>query len=275
MLQTATTSHRILTVRSDGGAYDSINCGRQWAPAGYLQSGTADSAASVNDEGASRVKLLLSVANLHKGPVSMRRESSSRIHTDILLLLLATLAPLAQPIADAKAGDLLGLYVGGAIGQSRVEINSEGFALDNFRENHSAFQLMAGVRPISLLGAEIDYIDFGHPGGNLNGAPASATLKGAAAFGVLYLPVPVIDIYAKVGLARLQSSLGGVSAVQPDCVPCAPSLFQLDRTNTHFAAGAGAQYKLGAFALRAEYEYFDAGGANSGLVSLGITWTFL
>jgi opacity protein-like surface antigen len=153
-------------------------------------------------------------------------------------------------------------------------VNSEGFALDNFRENHSAFQLMAGVRPISLLGAEVDYMDFGHPGGSLNGAPASATLKGAAAFGLLYLPVPVIDIYAKAGLARLQSSLGGVSAVQPACVPCALSLFRLDRTNTHFAAGAGAQYKLGAFALRAEYEYFNAGGANPGLVSLGITWTF-
>ncbi len=205
----------------------------------------------------------------------MSQESSRRILTNIFPLLLATLVLLVQPIADAKAGDLLGLYVGGAIGQSRVEVNSEGFALDNFRENHSAFQLMAGLRPSSLLGAEIDYIDFGHPGGNLNGAPASAILKGAAAFGVLYLPVPVIDVYAKVGLARLQSSLGGVNEVQPACVPCSPSLFQLNRTNTHFAAGAGAQYKLGAFALRAEYEYFNAGGANPGLVSLGITWTFL
>jgi len=204
----------------------------------------------------------------------MRLESSSRIHADILPLILATVVLLGQPIADAKAEDLLGLYVGGAVGQSRVEVNSEGFALDNFRENHSAFQLMSGLRPISLLGAEVDYMDFGHPGGSLNGAPASATLKGAAAFGVLYLPVPVIDIYAKAGLARLQSSLGGVSAVQPACVPCAPSLFRLDRTNTHFAAGAGAQYKLGALALRAEYEYFNTGGANPGLISLGITWTF-
>jgi hypothetical protein len=46
-------------------------------------------------------------------------------------------------------------------------------------------------------------------------------------------------------------------------------------TISQLAAGAGSQYKLGAFALRAEYEYFNTGGANSGLVSLGITWTFL
>jgi opacity protein-like surface antigen len=196
------------------------------------------------------------------------------LHRTSHLPLLASLVLLALPIAKLKAADSLGLYIGGAVGQSRVDVNSDGFSFDNFRENHSAFQLMAGVRPISLLGAEIDYIDFGHPHGTLDGGPASATLKGAAAFGVLYLPVPVIDIYAKAGLARLQSSLTGIGAVQPDCIPCAPSLFQLDRTNTHFAAGAGAQYKLGAFAVRAEYEYFNASGANPSLVSLGITWTF-
>jgi len=38
----------------------------------------------------------------------MRLESSSRIHTDILPLILATVVLLAQPIADAKAEDLLG-----------------------------------------------------------------------------------------------------------------------------------------------------------------------
>jgi opacity protein-like surface antigen len=196
------------------------------------------------------------------------------LHRTPVLPILATLALLSMPITKTTAADSLGLYVGGAVGQSRVDVNSDGFSYDNFRENHSAFQLMAGLRPISLLGAEIDYIDFGNPHGTLDGGPASATLKGAAAFGVLYLPVPVIDIYAKAGLARLQSNLTGLNPVQPDCAPCALSLFQLDRTNTHFAAGAGAQYKLGAFALRAEYEYFNASGANPSLVSLGITWTF-
>jgi opacity protein-like surface antigen len=182
---------------------------------------------------------------------------------------------LLVPYDKLMAADLLGLYAGAAVGESRVALNSDGFALENFRENHSAFQLMAGVRPISSLGAELDYIDFGHPSGILDAAPANATLKGAALFGVLYLPVPVIDLYAKAGLARLQSTLNG----QPDigveiCLPCSVPVFQLNRTDTHFAAGAGAQYKLGAFALRAEYEYFNAGGANPTFVSLGITWTF-
>ena len=55
----------------------------------------------------------------------------------------------------------------------------------------------------------------------------------------------------------------------PNC-----ALFRLDRTNTSFAAGAGAQYKLGAFAVRAEYERFNAAGGNPSLISLGFTWTF-
>ncbi len=49
--------------------------------------------------------------------------SSRKIHTNIPLLLAAFLL-LAQPSGNAVAEDLLGLYVGGAIGQSRVEANS-------------------------------------------------------------------------------------------------------------------------------------------------------
>ena len=37
----------------------------------------------------------------------------------------------------------------------------------------------------------------------------------------------------------------------------------------------GAQFKLGAWAVHAEYERFNAAGGNPNLVSLGVTWTFL
>jgi opacity protein-like surface antigen len=179
------------------------------------------------------------------------------------------------PGASALADDLVGLYAGGAFGQSRVEADSQGYALDSFKKNHSAFQLMAGIRPISLIGVEVDYVDFGHPRSTLNDAAADATLKGAAAFAVFYLPAPVIDIFGKAGLARLQSTLSGVYATQPLCVPCQPSLFRLDRTDTHFAAGLGAQYKLGTLAIRTEYEYFESAGEHPSIWSLGFTWTFL
>jgi hypothetical protein len=97
---------------------------------------------------------------------------------------------------------------------------------------------MVGLRPISLVGAEVAYVDFGDPNGTVGTIPlggavpisADVKMKGAAAFGVLYL-----------GLA----------------------------------IGAGAQFKFGSMAMRGEYERFSAAGSNPSLFSLGLTWTFL
>jgi len=180
-----------------------------------------------------------------------------------------------HPTGHAFAADLLGLYVGGSAGQSQVEANVP--SIGDFKENHSAFKLIAGIRPISLIGAEISYIDFGHPGGSINAVSSNVSEKGADAFGVLYLPVPVVDVFVKAGLARLQSTLNSIRVGVGSCTTTDPNcaLFRLDRTNTSFAAGAGAQVKFGPWAVRAEYERFNAAGGNPSLVSLGLTWTFL
>jgi opacity protein-like surface antigen len=225
--------------------------------------------------------------HLHEGWAAMRLEPASRIHSGIPRLILATLVLLALPISNATAEDLLGLYVGGAIGQSRVEATDVGFLKPEFAENHSAFKAMVGIRPISLLGAELDYIDFGNASGSLrfpsnvaNTGTAAVSVKGEAAFGLIYLPIPIVDVYAKAGLSRLQTSVNGGDNFYQCGVPPGPpgcpfvSHFQLSRTDTGFAAGAGAQYKFGSWAVRAEYERFDAAGAHPSLVSAGIAWTF-
>ena len=184
----------------------------------------------------------------------------------------------------AVAENALGFYAGAAVGESQVDTSSGGLAAigppDHFRENHSAFKVLAGIRPLSTLGAELAYFDLGHPSGSLGGAPADATMKGTAAFAVLYLPVPLVDVYLKAGAARLQSTINGtVSQACPGgSVPiCPPPTVPLrvDRTNTNFAAGGGAQMKFGSLGVRAEYERFTTVGGNPGLVSLGLTWTFL
>jgi opacity protein-like surface antigen len=189
------------------------------------------------------------------------------------VIIAAVLLPTHHVLAD----DLLGLYIGGAVGQSQVEANVP--TVGGFKENHSAFKVIAGIRPISLIGAELSYIDFGHPSGNINGVPSDVSEKGADAFAVLYLPVPVVDVFVKAGLARLQSTTNSglrIGIACPFTDPnCGAALFRLDRTNTSFAAGVGAQFKLGTWAVRAEYERFNAAGGNPSLVSLGVTWTFL
>ncbi len=213
-----------------------------------------------------------------------------------LALVICVLGYVA--CAPASAVDVLGLYAGGAVGQARVEAGNlldPGAAFGttptsgNFKRNHSAFKVMVGVRPISLVGAEVAYLDLGHPGGITGTIPiggavpisTDVTMKGSAAFGVLYLPVPIVDVYVKAGIARLQTienSTFTLSAPYGTCVigggPHCQFSSRQDVTNTGFAGGAGAQFKFGSLAVRGEYERFGAAGGHPSLFSLGLTWTF-
>jgi opacity protein-like surface antigen len=198
---------------------------------------------------------------------------------------------LVMGARHAAADDPLGLYAGVEVGQSHIVADGQVietpavvyFRQGSFDEHHSAFQVMAGIRPISVLGAELDYLDLGSPSGGFNAHPADVSIKGIAAFGVLYLPVPVVDIYLKAGLARMQSDLSGIQAFGPNCaspgtIACPQYLaigpFDLERTNTSGAAGVGAQYKFGPVAARAEYERFSAAGEHPSLLAVGLTWSF-
>jgi opacity protein-like surface antigen len=181
----------------------------------------------------------------------------------------ACLTVFALQSTQARADDPLGFYVGGAVGQARVDASLPN--ADQFREDHSAFKIMAGLRPIPVLGAELEYVDFGHPG-RFNGIGGSdVSMKGAAAFGMFYLPVPLVDVYAKGGLARLQSTAN----VNP-CLMCLnPVAFPPRRsTNTSWTGAAGVQFKLGSVAVRGEYERFNAAGGAPYLLSVGASWTF-
>jgi opacity protein-like surface antigen len=216
----------------------------------------------------------------------MGQASSTLGRTRIWALVSAV---VLLPIRHAAADNFLGLYVGGAVGQAHVEAEGQQvvaggnvyFDTGSFNEPHSAFKLMAGIRPIPLLGAELAYMDFGHPSGSFNADPAKVSMHGESAFGVVYLPVPIIDFILKAGIARMQSEVDGTGYYGPNCSPgsacpeyvgIAP--FELNRTDTGFAWGGGAQYKVGSLAVRAEYERFNAAGEHPRLLSLGLTWSF-
>jgi len=181
---------------------------------------------------------------------------------------------LTLPSGSVRAADILGVYVGGATGRAEVEATVP--YVDHFKKDHLAFKMTAGVRPIPLVGAEVAYVDLGHPRRLVGFIPTDVSMKGAAAVINLYLPLPIVALYAQAGVARLQSSATAVSVCPPG-VYCLlpPTVARIDRRNVGFVAGGGAQVKLGAFALRAEYERFNAAGGHPTLVSLGVTWTFL
>jgi hypothetical protein len=186
---------------------------------------------------------------------------------------VAALILIATSLRLAHAEDLLGLYVGGAAGQSQVEATAP--LSPNFHENHSAFKLMVGIRPISLIGVEIAYDDFGHPHRQNGFLATDVTMKGESAFGVLYLPVPIADIFLKAGLARIDST-ATTNIVCPAGQLC-PGIASPEpekRTNVGLAGGAGAQFKIGSLAVRGEYERFSAAGGNPSLLSVGVIWHF-
>ena len=186
---------------------------------------------------------------------------------------LAAAALFATPAA--RADDLLGLYLGGAVGQAQFDSTLGFYTPQGFKENHTGWKAILGLKPIPLIGAELEYIDFGHPSGTMDAQPADASMKGAAGFAVLTLPIPVVDVYVKGGLARFQNSLNGTAAVYCPAGDGNCGLFQYSRTNTSGAGGTGVGLKLGSVRIRAEYERFNAAGGHPSMVSLGATWTFL
>lgn len=185
------------------------------------------------------------------------------------------------------ADDLLGFYVGAAIGESYVRTAKEilgdtGYDYE-FDGQHSAWKVTAGIRPISPLGVELEYIDFGNPGAGLSNAAlgglSKAGQKAVTFFGLGYLPIPVpfLDVYGKLGIARLRTTATEVSPI-PFCpagfTSCNPTTFNIADSSTNFAYGAGVQGKIGSLAIRAEYEGMSASGGNPYIFSLGVTWTF-
>lgn len=170
----------------------------------------------------------------------------------------------------ARAEDSL-LYVGASAGQSNVKVGQIDF------NNHDlGWKVTVGTRPVSLLGAEVSYVDLGKPSVSIQGVDNVASAKGVSAFGLVYapLPLPLIDAYAKLGLARLQatanSSIANCGTTGPGC-----SNFSFDRKNTQTAYGIGLQAHFGPLAGRLEYEHFQTAGGTPSLLSAGLYYSFL
>jgi opacity protein-like surface antigen len=149
---------------------------------------------------------------------------------------------------------------------------------------------MIGIRPLSTVGAEAEYIDFGNsgavtiPSGAFEGA-ATTHPKAAALLAVGYLPIPLphLDIFGKVGAAELKTDISAAGNLfgsncgfrsAPVCDPVSPLQYSAHGSSARLAYGAGVQVKLDHLALRAEYERISAPGSDPDLLSLGLLWEF-
>jgi len=201
----------------------------------------------------------------------------------ILLLAVGAVGTSSHAVAD----DLLGFYAGASIGESHVRttqpiLGDTDFSYP-FDGQHGAWKLDAGLRPIAPLGVELAYIDFGNPSVvptfSEFGGLTQAQAKALALFAVGYLPLPVpfLDVYGKLGVARMHLTATGLSPapICPiDAGLCGGPPFTVSNWSANLAYGVGVQGKLGFLAIRAEYERISANGGDPDLLSLGFTWTF-
>lgn len=196
---------------------------------------------------------------------------------------LACVLLLALAAGGARADDLTGVYVGAAFGKAWLDA-SDGL-ISGFGSDKHASEFIVGWRPIPELAAELEYINFGSATGittypnSVELLDNTASRKGLAAFGVLYLPTPVVDFYLKAGVAKLHTTVTTIVEPCPMGTPrasCPPlaSPIPVDSTGVGLVGGGGVMYRFRRLEARFDYARFAALGGNPYLMTFGLTYTF-
>jgi opacity protein-like surface antigen len=152
------------------------------------------------------------------------------------LLAAGALALAAAPAQAQVPG--IDFYMGAGLGQSDADISPTDIDDLEFDKKDMAWKIFGGITA-PMFGAELSYMDFGKPSGDIS----EVSYKGLGMYGVLRAPLPVVDLFAKAGIARVDADL----EIDEE---------SFSTKDTQFAWGIGAGVKLGKFSLRAEYEQF-------------------
>lgn len=176
------------------------------------------------------------------------------------------------------AAEPLGVYVGAAGGQATVRVHAGIFDLDR---HDTGWKVLLGVRPLPFIGAELEYTDFGQPSAVNRGVccefDLQARQQATSAFAVGYLPLGHFDLYAKAGVSRLHTTYSErfqCFAPFATCIRAPDPIAQGTSTDNHFGYGAGGQFRMGLWSIRAEYERIRASTGDPQLLSLGVSLNF-
>jgi hypothetical protein len=173
--------------------------------------------------------------------------------------MLLTVLALGATAARADQGFY---YVGaGVVRNSLTGITDLGGLPDL---KNTSWKAYGGVRPLNWLAGELDYIDLGNGSsttttgtGNVT-AHADGKAVAAYAVGFFPIPLPMIDVFGKVGLARWSLNGNVNSLVSPA---------SLSTNGTEFAWGIGVQAHISMVGARLEYENFNVPNTSGASVA--------
>lgn len=182
--------------------------------------------------------------------------------------------------ALASAMNPLGFYVGGGVGQTRSGIrNFDSFGFEGsdapWDDHPTAWNAIIGIRPLSRFAVEAQYVDFGATSLHAQNADytrARADALALYAVGFLPIPLPYLDLYGKIGMARVHSKADGQYGCE-SVATCALT-FNDRHNDSAFSYGLGAQVKYQAAALRLEYLGASTYIGSPRAVLVELTWTF-
>lgn len=151
-----------------------------------------------------------------------------------------------------------GIYIGGSLGQSAVELDNV-LANNDFDGEDLAYKLIVGIRPLDWLGFEAAYVNLGEPDDTIAGQRLKADADAFTGQAVGFWAVGPVDLFAKLGVISWDSRIGNIKT-----------------DGTDLTYGAGVQFRLLSLSLRAEYEVFDIDDVDdANMISVGLTYTFL
>jgi hypothetical protein len=161
-----------------------------------------------------------------------------------------------------------GFYTALSLGQSDEKINAGAFVQSPALYVNSSslgIQAAVGYRPLPAWSAEADYVRLGRA----SSGASYANIDGIMVSALGYLPTPLINLYARIGLldARTYGFYDGTPAH-------GSAAFHHRNANLAFGLGLITNFR-GNLNFRLESQGFQVTHAQtSSLFSIGIVWTF-
>ncbi|HSC15445.1 MAG TPA: porin family protein [Gammaproteobacteria bacterium] len=168
-------------------------------------------------------------------------------------------AALAVPGAALAADN--GFY----LGLASSDVSSD-YAVSSFSssgaDDDRGLKAIVGFRPLDSFAIEANYVDMGETTISLPPSTLSIDSQALSVSAVGLIALPLVDLYGRIGVSSWESEASLLGGTQKE-------------SGSDPTYGAGAQFRVGSFAFRLEYERFDFEDDSSDLVSIGFTYTFL